>query len=124
MPRVFISYSSVDRDVAHTFRGLIEALGYEVWMDTESVVPFREWRPSLVSGLEGADWLLVLISRDSVTSQWVEQETRWAIKHLPSRVIPIVLDDTKPEEVDPGLAELQLGNTTLSFRPGHVPARS
>src|SRR4051812_36054495 len=103
MPRVFISYSSVDRDVAHTFRDLIEALGYEVWMDTESIVPFREWRPSLVSGLEGADWLLVLISRNSVTSPWVKQETRWAIEHLPSRVIPIVLDDTKPEEVDPGL---------------------
>jgi len=110
MPRVFISYSSVDRDVAHTFRGLVEALGYEVWMDTESIVPFREWLPSLASGLEGADWLLVLISRNSARSEWVKRETLWAIEHVPSRIIPIVLDDTKPEDVDPSLTKLQHGN--------------
>lgn len=110
MPKVFISYSSVDRDVAHTFRGLIEALGYEVWMDAKSIEPCQEWLPSLVSGLEGADWLLVLVSRSSQTSEWVKRETRWAIEHLPSRVIPILLDDTKPEAVDPSLAKLQHGN--------------
>src|SRR3954454_15123255 len=97
MPRVFISYSSVDREVAHTFRGLIEALGYEVWMDAESIELSRKWRHSIVSGLEGSDWLLVLVSRHSVTSDWVKQETQWAIEHLPSRVIPILLDETKPE---------------------------
>lgn len=109
MPRVFISYSSVDRDVALTLRGLIEALGYEVWMDAQ-IEPSREWLPSLVSGLEGADWLLVLVSRSSVKSDWVKKEALWAIEHLPSRVIPIVLDDAKPEDVDPSLAKLQHGN--------------
>jgi hypothetical protein len=110
MPTVFISYSSNDRDIAHTFRGLIEALGYEVWMDIESIEPSKAWSSSLVTGLEGADWLLVLVSRNSVTSEWVKWETRWAIEHLPSRVIPVALDDTKPENIDPGLAELQYGN--------------
>ena len=108
--RVFISYSSVDREVAHSFRSLIEALGYEVWMDAKSIKLTQEWQPSLVSGLEGSDWLLVLVSRNSATSEWVRRETRWAIEHLPSRVIPILLDETKPEDVDPRLATLQHGN--------------
>jgi hypothetical protein len=110
MPRVFISYSSLDRDVAHTFRGLVEALGYEVRMDTEKIRLSGEWNSSLVAGLEGADWLLVLVSRNSITSEWVKHETQWAIKYLPSRVIPIVLDDTKPEDIDPSLAKLQHAN--------------
>jgi hypothetical protein len=110
MPKVFISHSSTDREVAHTFSGLIEALGYEVWVDTKSIKMSQEWLSSLESGLEGADWLLVLVSRNSAKSQWVAQETRWAIEHLPSRVIPIVLDNTKPEDIDPRLAKFQYGN--------------
>jgi hypothetical protein len=110
MPRVFISYSSTDREVATTFRGLVEALGYEVWMDAKSIDPSQEWLPSLVAGLEGADWLLVLVSRDAAASEWVRKETRWAVEHLPGRVIPMVLDGTRPEDVDPGLARFQFAN--------------
>jgi hypothetical protein len=110
MPTVFISYSSLDRDIAHTFRGLIEALGYEVWMDTEKIRLSGEWNSSLIAGPEGADWLLVLVSRNSITSEWVKHETRWAIERLPSRVIPIVLDDSKPDDIDPSLARVQHGN--------------
>jgi hypothetical protein len=110
MPKVFINYSSADREAAHMFRGLIEALGYEVWMDAQSIEPSHEWLASLESGLEGADWLLVLVSRNSAKSPWVGREARWGIQHLPSRVIPIILDDTKPEDIDPGLAKLQHGN--------------
>jgi hypothetical protein len=110
MPRVFISYSSADRGVAHTFQGLIEALGYEVWLDCDSIALSREWLPSVETGLEGTDWLLVLVSRDSVASQWVIQETVWALEHLPDRVIPIVLDEVKPEHIDARLAAKQHGD--------------
>jgi hypothetical protein len=110
MPKVFISYSSLDRELADTFRGLIEALGYEVWMDAKCIEPAQEWRPSLVSGLESADWLLVLVSRNSVTSDWVRRETRWAIEQLPGRVIPIILDDSKSEDIDESLGKFQHAN--------------
>jgi hypothetical protein len=107
MSKVFISHSSADRKVAYTFHGLIEALGYEVWLDAKSIALTQEWHPSLVAGLEGADWLLVLVSRHSAKSDWVKRETRWAVKHLPSRVIPIVLDDAKPRSVAAGLEKVQ-----------------
>jgi hypothetical protein len=107
MPKVFISHSSADQEVAHKFQGLIEALGYEVWIASKSIEFIKPWQPSLVSGLENTDWLLVLVSRSSAKSQWVAKETAWAIENLPGRVIPIVLDDAKPEEIDPRLAELQ-----------------
>jgi hypothetical protein len=110
MPKVFISHSSADREVARTFCDLIEALGYEVWMDAKSIDPSQEWQPSLESGLVGADWLLVLVSRKAVESSWVARESGWAIEHIPSRVIPMVLDDAKPEDIDPRLAKVQYGD--------------
>jgi hypothetical protein len=113
MPKVFISHSAADRKVALTFLGLIEALGYEVWIDTKSVGLTEEWQLSLAAGLENADWLLVLISSNAAKSEWVPKETCWAIEHIPSRVIPIILDDTKPEQIDARLARLQHGNYGL-----------
>ena len=113
MPKVFISHSSADQKVARIFHGLIEALGYEAWIDTKRIALAQEWQPSLVSGLEGTDWLLVLVSRKSAKSDWVVQETRWAVEHLPSRVIPIVLDDAKAADIDPKLAKLQYGKLNL-----------
>jgi hypothetical protein len=110
MPKVFISYSSADRAIAQTFHGLIEALGYEVWMDARSIRPPQEWRPALASGLEGSDWVLVLVSRNSAASPWVKWETGWAIAQLPGRVIPMVLDDATPGDVDPELARFQYGD--------------
>lgn len=110
MARVFISYASADREVAHRFRGIIEALGYDVWMYERSIKPTEEWLPSVESGLRGTDWLVVLVSRNSVKSPWVAQEAEWALERFPSRIIPIVLDDARPEDINRALAKLQHAN--------------
>jgi hypothetical protein len=107
MPKVFISHSSADVAAAQYFRGIIEALGYEVWLDTKSIELSQEWLPTLLAGLDAADWLLVLISQKAVQSPWVARETKSALERLPGRIIPIVLDDARSKDLDDRLEKYQ-----------------
>lgn len=108
MSNIFISHSSADRLlVDEAFAGLIRALGYEVWIDTERIRASEQWEASLAAGLEGADWFLVIVSREAAKSDWVRRETSWAICNLPNRVIPVVIDDSSPSNINPRLLDYQ-----------------
>ena len=108
MSNIFISHSSENSQLVNeVFVGLIKALGYDVWTDAKSIRPSEQWLPSLVSGLEKADWFLVIVSSDAAKSEWVKCETRWANNNLKNRVIPVVVDDSDPGDIDPSLSEYQ-----------------
>jgi hypothetical protein len=108
MSTIFISHSSTNRAlVGEVFAELLDALGYQVWLDTKSIRLSEKWKPLLAKGLEAADWFLVVVSREASESEWVKHETAWAIENLSSRVIPIVIDDSEPSAVDARLCDYQ-----------------
>jgi hypothetical protein len=108
MSTIFVSYSSEDRTlVKEAFVGLITAVGYECWIDERSIRPSEYWKPSIESGLEGADWFLLVVSRTAAASDFVKIETRWALDNLSNRLILVLVDDTNPTDIDPRLSEVQ-----------------
>jgi hypothetical protein len=73
MATVFLSYSSRDRALAESIAAALLAHGHEIRFDAGLEVG-DEWRRDLLETLHGSDALLVLLTKDSLESQFVAAE--------------------------------------------------
>ena len=93
MPKVFISYSSADRDFVERLARDLDAAGIDTFYD-QRIPPGESWAQSLAAAIESADFLLVVLSPDSVASQWVEQEIQIGLNREgdgKTYVVPLLL---------------------------------
>jgi hypothetical protein len=96
-PRLFLSYASVDKKYAQRLAGELKKSGASVWFD--------EWElqigDSLVKRIDDAlaisDYLLILLTPNSVNSNWIQAEWKKAlsneINNRAITVIPVLLED-------------------------------
>jgi TIR domain len=108
MPRVFISHSSLDRDVVE--REIIVPLtksGIDIWYSKDSIQTATEWEVSIRDGLKMCDWFLVIMSPHAVASKWVRREVHWAMEKREGRIVPVMMQKCDPEDLHLGLPLLQ-----------------
>ncbi|MBT9446092.1 MAG: toll/interleukin-1 receptor domain-containing protein [Hyphomonadaceae bacterium] len=106
MPKkIFISYARPDRDVAEAIAQTLKSLEYDVWWD-HSLLPAENFRSEITRNLEAADFVFVLWSPSSVSSQWVLDEAERGARQ--KRLVPIALAGFAPESVPIGLNQQQL----------------
>lgn len=87
---VFISHSSKDDAIVRELRQALSDLGVETWADSERVSGGDPLTAVIREEIENVDYLLVLVSRDSLESEWVESEIEHA-KSLGKRIVPLTL---------------------------------
>ena len=94
---VFISYSHADKDFAENLAVHLVQAKQNVWIDKWELNAGDSIIAKIEEALEGADAILVILSKDSVKSEWCKKELRSGlIRELELRavvVIPIVIDD-------------------------------
>jgi hypothetical protein len=79
MPRIFISHSSYDSDLADAICGDLRLAGYEPWIDSQSIRAGSPIVASIDSGIMSCHHFVVIISRKAIESQWVDQEITCAL---------------------------------------------
>jgi uncharacterized protein YjbI with pentapeptide repeats len=93
----FISHSSADQDFAERLQTDLQAKGVRVWFAPHDLPIGARIRPAIDESIRLHDKLLLVLSKNSVTSQWVEQEVEAAIarEREESRTVlfPIRIDD-------------------------------
>lgn len=77
--RVFLSYSSKDRESVAAIATAYGSAGVEHFWDRASLKSGEEWSPRLRREIERADLFHLCWSKSAATSQWVEKETAYAI---------------------------------------------
>ncbi len=87
---VFVSHSSKDEAIVRELRQALSDLGVETWADSERVSGGDPLAAVIREEIENADYLLVVVSRDSMESEWVEREIAHA-KSLGKRIIPLTI---------------------------------
>lgn len=96
-PRVFISHSSQDKPFV---RKLVEQLRkhhLKLWFDEQEIKVGQSIVARISEGLNDSDYLMVILSRASVASHWVQAELNAAlmneISEKGSVVLPVLIED-------------------------------
>lgn len=77
--RVFLSYSSKDRETVSQIASAYQAAGVEHFWDRSSLKSGEEWHPRLRREIDRADLFHLCWSKAASTSEWVEKETEHAL---------------------------------------------
>jgi hypothetical protein len=78
--KVFISYSSGDREQVQKIYEHLLALGANPWYDQEDLLPGQDWNMEIRKGLDEADMILLCLSKKSVNKEgYVQKELRLAV---------------------------------------------
>lgn len=102
-PRVFLSYAREDLAAAERLYRELSSFGLRVWWDRRSLTPGSDWDLAIRQGIEGSDYFVALLSKNSVGKRGtVQREIRRALsvlEDLPEEsnyLIPVRLDDCRP----------------------------
>lgn len=89
---LFISYSRTTSGLATALTDALEARGYRVWIDQESITPASDWRARISVGIEGARAVLLVISERFLASPNCDRELVEAVG-LGKRLIPVLAEN-------------------------------
>ncbi|QZD96096.1 TIR domain-containing protein [Qipengyuania gelatinilytica] len=93
MGDIFLSYARADRESAERLAAELEASGYSVWWDRH-IDGGSEFAAEIEHRLEEAQVVLVLWSKDGVTSRWVRDEAVIGLEA--GKLVATSIDGTPP----------------------------
>jgi uncharacterized membrane protein len=93
MSDLFLSYAREDRECAESFAGALKNRGWTVWWDRRIQVG-RSFSAEIERELDAAACVLVLWSRNSVASEWVQNEAAEAARR--KVLVPVRIEDVRP----------------------------
>ena len=93
MAQLFLSYAREDRECAELFARALSSRGWTVWWDRRIQVG-RSFSEVIEHELEVAQCVIVLWSRHSVMSDWVQSEAAEAARRRV--LVPVRIEDVRP----------------------------
>lgn len=103
---VFISYQHADKRLAAGLQDGLEKLGYFVWRDEGELLVGDSIVERVTAALDQIDFVVALISKNSVTSPWCQKEVSLAmtgeIARSGVKVLPVRIDQV---EMPPSLKD-------------------
>lgn len=92
--KLFISYSRAQTPFVDRLADQLEDKSYSLWLDYQSLVPARPWFQQIESWIDAADVVLLVVSKESITSRNVEPEWKRAVGR--NRRILLVIFEAVP----------------------------
>ncbi len=88
MTKVFISYSRMDIAFVEQLVSDLKETGLDVWYDLSGLDGGVRWRIEIEKAIRESQYVLVVLSPDSVASEWVEREYLFSSTHG-KKIIPL-----------------------------------
>ncbi len=97
---IFISYSHLDQDVCSKINSVLtKHEEFSVWYD-KGLVPGEIYRRKIASVIRDSSYFIILLSNNSVKSDWVIDEVEYA-KKFRKRILPIWIENVDiPDDLD------------------------
>jgi formylglycine-generating enzyme required for sulfatase activity len=89
MTQVFISYSRKDLSFVSQLVADLKKAGFDVWYDVSGLGGGSRWRSEIENALRRSQFVLVVLSPDSIASEWVEREFLFA-SNLRRKIVPLM----------------------------------
>ena len=110
----FISYSSKDQEFAERLHADLQNKGVRCWFAPEDLRIGARTRPAIDEAIRIRDKLLLILSKRSIESNWVEKEVETAFEEESRRketvLFPIRLDNTVMETDEAWAADIRTRN--------------
>ncbi len=105
-PRVFLSYSRKNADSVSLLQGQLRHEDILAWRDATSIPGGTDWFKVLTSALDQLDILVVVVTPDSVKSEWVKKECTTFVAQGKT-VIPYITDEACKSDLPEFLSRIQ-----------------
>lgn len=117
---VFPSHSNLDRAFANELAGVIGRHGIPFWYSNRNIVGAQQWHDEIGAALRRCDWLVVLLSPQSVESIWVKREVLFALNdhRYAERIIPVLYQPCDYDLLSWTLSLLQIVDFTKGLEDG------
>lgn len=107
---IFVSHSASDRDFVT--QSLVEPLnkfGIQTWYAPDDIPKGGDWIRCVEEGFGKCRWMVIVVSKAAANSEWVRREVDLAMADpgMNERIIPILIDDTKPGKLNKFLNIIQ-----------------
>jgi hypothetical protein len=89
MAQVFISYSRKDLSFVEQLVRDLKNAGLDVWYDISNLRGGSQWRVEIENAIKNSQFVIVVLSPDSIASEWVEREFLFA-SNLKRKIIPLM----------------------------------
>lgn len=97
MPKIFLSHSSKDKKFARRLARDLQTTGVSVWIDEAEMFVGDSLIRKLEHAIRNTDFLGVILTPDSIKSEWVQREVEIALNHeikgKKIKVLPIFYKD-------------------------------
>ena len=117
---VFLSHSSLDRQFATEIAELLRVHGIPRWYSQVNILGAQQWHDEIGAALRRCDWLIVLLSPNSVDSIWVKREVLFALNdhRYAERIVPVLYQECDYDQLSWTLSLLQIVDFTHGFDEG------
>jgi hypothetical protein len=107
---VFLSHSNVDRDFASLLADILRRHGVPVWYSETNILGAQQWHDEIGAALKRCDWLVVVLSPNSVRSVWVKREVLFSLndQRYADRIIPVIYQPCDYDHLSWTLSLLQM----------------
>lgn len=105
MARVFVSYSRKNKEFCKRLADEFQKRDIHIWVDWEGIPPTVDWMNEIQQAIEEADTFLAIVSTDWISSKICKDELEIAVRNG-KRLIPVIPEDIRWDEVPPALAQL------------------
>ena len=92
-PKFFISHAREDGDFAENLKGRLKEAGLDGWIDIDLLEAGAEWRKEIDEAILYSRALILVLSPDSKSSEYVTYEWAFALGSG-LRIVPLMLRDT------------------------------
>ena len=99
-PNIFISYSRREVGFVDDLTRKLEKNGFKVWLDYRKLVPGTPWAGQIDKGLEESEVILLVVSKASMASKYVELEWRRVITENKRVILAIFEAVDLPKELE------------------------
>lgn len=89
MAQVFISYSRRDLTFVEHLISDLKKTGMDVWYDLSGLEGGSRWGTEIKNAVQNSDYVIVVLSPDSIASEWVEREYLLS-NNLKKKILPIM----------------------------------
>lgn len=101
---VYISYSYADQKVANMLADLLSGKDYSVWTPDSRLKPGMNWAEEIGGAIQRCSYegfVTLLISSNSIKSDWVEREVAMLTSYTGGEdIIPVILGDVSIPDTD------------------------